>query len=276
MKLSERIKVLVFDYDGTLVDYEQHMSEYTKDALIKLKENGYKLALASGRTCSMCKRVVDEVIDSNTFDFIFGGNGAEYMDTNTGIIEKMHYIDIPEIVKIMKSLENTIGIPVIYNDDVMNVPSWVDIDKYSNVFKWTVNPFEKIEYKDINYTVPKVMYLFNEKDYEIVINTLHSINLDGYYLARTRPVAIEIIPNGVSKGNAIDMLIDNYGYKKEEIMSFGDEENDLPMLNKSIGVIMDNARMELKKGADYICDDVREGGIYSFLIENGFFDNEKK
>lgn len=272
MKLNEEIKVLAFDYDGTLVDYNRQMSLSTKQALLKLKENGYKLALASGRICTMCKDVISEVIDVNTFDYIFGGNGSEYLDVKTGDIKIMHYIDIPEMARIMKALDNTIGIPAIYNNDLMHIPYGVDKNKYLHLFKWSVNQIENIKFEDIYYTVPKVLYIFDEKDYEKALEVLNKADLDGYHFVRSRPTALEIMPDCVSKANVVDILINEFGYRREEIMSFGDEENDLPMLNNSVGVIMENAREELKKGFKYICEDVRKGGISSFLKENGFIE----
>ena len=55
----------------------------------------------------------------------------------------------------------------------------------------------------------------------------------------------------------------------KQILSFGDMENDMPMLECSSGVIMDNARDELKARIPLHTAAVDKEGIYDFLSKNG-------
>jgi len=44
-----KVKVIVLDIDGTLLNSEKRISDLTKNALIQAQENGVKIILASGR-----------------------------------------------------------------------------------------------------------------------------------------------------------------------------------------------------------------------------------
>ena len=44
-----KIELIVMDMDDTLMTSENHLSEKTKSYLLDLQNEGYKLALASGR-----------------------------------------------------------------------------------------------------------------------------------------------------------------------------------------------------------------------------------
>ena len=54
----------------------------------------------------------------------------------------------------------------------------------------------------------------------------------------------------------------------EEVMSFGDSDNDLPMLRGSkVAVAMGNAEDIVKENADYVCLDNNQQGVSVFLKE---------
>lgn len=43
------IRLIVTDMDGTLLNYEDHISKENKEALLAYQQNGTKVMLASGR-----------------------------------------------------------------------------------------------------------------------------------------------------------------------------------------------------------------------------------
>ena len=60
--------------------------------------------------------------------------------------------------------------------------------------------------------------------------------------------------------------MNRFGLMPEEIMAFGDAENDIGMLSfAGIGVAMGNARDNVKAAADYVTDDVDSNGISNAL-----------
>ena len=70
------------------------------------------------------------------------------------------------------------------------------------------------------------------------------------------------------KGNAVNAVLDYYGFSKEEAIAFGDGENDVEMLEAvGTGVAMGNAGDEVKARAAAICRPVEEDGVYYYCLE---------
>ena len=73
---------------------------------------------------------------------------------------------------------------------------------------------------------------------------------------------IEINTAGVNKGTGLVNLGKVLGIKREEIMAFGDGDNDIVMLKEAgIGVAMANAEDKVKETADYITLSNEEDGV---------------
>jgi len=54
----DKIKLIVMDMDGTLLDSDKNISSYTMDLLKRLNSDGYKLGIASGRPIIGLKRTI--------------------------------------------------------------------------------------------------------------------------------------------------------------------------------------------------------------------------
>jgi Cof subfamily protein (haloacid dehalogenase superfamily) len=77
---------------------------------------------------------------------------------------------------------------------------------------------------------------------------------------------VEIVPENVDKGKSLQKLGEHLGISRDEIMAFGDGENDIEMLKfAGIGVAMGNADDRVKESADYVTDSVDDDGIIHAL-----------
>ena len=82
---------------------------------------------------------------------------------------------------------------------------------------------------------------------------------------------LDIAPNNVTKGNALQVLMDYLKVSKEDILSIGDNLNDIDMFQVSgIGAAINSASDEVKKFASYITlNSAEDGGcaeaIYKFI-----------
>ena len=270
MKLKDQIKIVVFDYDGTLVDYHRQMSDKTIEALNLLKKNGYKLAIASGRMCRIIGNIISEYTDYRVFDYFFGANGSEYL-----VIDKNDYVSLnslssEEIKSIVMKLDGTIGVPSVYNPYHCYVPINTKKERYSEFEKYIGYNFEQFDFSQLQDTFPKVLYFFEEKDYDKAYEVLSSNEFSNYSLVRSNKRILELLPKGVSKANCIKLLTELENVDSRQIMAFGDEQNDLSMMQSCVGVAMGNARDEIKRKVDYIAPNVNEDGIYGFFKEHEF------
>ncbi len=67
---------------------------------------------------------------------------------------------------------------------------------------------------------------------------------------------LEFLPLGVSKGEAIAKVAEDYGVRRQEVLCFGDAHNDISMLSwAGLGVAMDHAHAEVKATAAFSAPD---------------------
>ena len=77
---------------------------------------------------------------------------------------------------------------------------------------------------------------------------------------------LRILQHGVNKKSAVESLLKRIGIRGEECIAFGDNLNDLEILQYAgIGVCMGNGSEELKQTADYITDSLNYDGIIHAL-----------
>ncbi len=94
-------------------------------------------------------------------------------------------------------------------------------------------------------------------------------------LTTSDPGLVEILPPGVNKGSGLQLLLDHLGLTRDEVMVFGDFDNDLPLFDVAgFRVAMGNAIPELKSRADFVTLTNAEDGIAHalelFILNNPY------
>jgi Cof subfamily protein (haloacid dehalogenase superfamily) len=85
-------------------------------------------------------------------------------------------------------------------------------------------------------------------------------------ITRWNPGSVDVIAKGGGKRNAVCRYLEENGIAPEEIIAFGDAENDMGMLRLAgIGVALGNAEDQVKAIADYVTDDIDEDGVANAL-----------
>ncbi|MBR7189341.1 MAG: HAD family phosphatase [Clostridia bacterium] len=84
----------------------------------------------------------------------------------------------------------------------------------------------------------------------------------GASFLKSKPHYIEIVPEGVDKGRALLRLAGHLGVARDEVMAFGDGQNDVAMIEAAgTGVAMRNGCPEALRAADIIAPTNREDGV---------------
>lgn len=257
--------MMVFDLDGTLLDNNRDMPSENIEYLNKLKNNGYIIVIATGRTV---KSAYNRLNNNNCVNYIISDTGA-----------KIYNLDKKEIIY-NKSISNDIASNILNLYD--NNFRYIDICSNGKYYKYSLFLEENSEvvktYKDKNDLLDDIneidhigmsfkddKYVFEIYDYiNKNFNDLDCIIMqdsfaDGKWL--------EILPKGSSKYNAINELAKYLNISNDEIMAFGDGLNDIEMIEKcGIGVAMANALDEVKSKANYITKKTNEElGVIDFL-----------
>ncbi len=254
------IKAIFFDVDGTLISHQLgDVPQSTRECLKKLKEKGIKIFISTGRH-------MNELLDLPVKDIVFDG----YITLNGCVClnEQRQYIyGNPFSKEIQKGLVD------IFSQKQFPIVLVENKQFYINFCN------EKVEFvqKQISTSLPKVdIYkgedifqatMFIDKNEECKVR---SILPEGCKFTRWNPYGVDIISNGGGKVEGIKHILDLFHIQQNEIMAFGDGENDIDMLKFSeIGIAMGNAFDEVKEIADYITDHVDHDGILHALQHFG-------
>ena len=245
MNYREHIKAVAFDFDGTLIDFNYNATEYTKKALIRLNEEGYKVCLSSGRPCFMALRAFREKFPEAKLDYVFGCNGSEIMDVEKDETRILYPLSAQEIRYIGKVLDNDYLMVGIYEGEKFLVNHIRESEQLDSWMKARYLTPTLYDYSKNDKDRSKVIVVNERQDREKEIEFVKGIDLSDFSCFFSSPYCFEIAPKGISKAKSCEELAKILDCDMSQIMTFGDMENDMPMLKVTTGVIMDNATDEL-------------------------------
>lgn len=249
------IKAVFFDIDGTIYSHTTgDMPQSTKIAIKKLKEKGIQCVIATGRNLPDMKGIPVNDIE---FDGYITMNGQLCLDKNKDIIysNPIDKEDEQFILELFKKKQ----LPVVLVDKD---------DMYINYIDDTVTYVKN----DVSTPVPIVMEYQEKYIYLASIFTFN--NVDKWFeehmktckVFRWHPGSIDIYSRNSDKVEGIKRYLALNNLTREEIMVFGDGENDVEMIAYAgIGIAMGNAHEDAKKACDYVTDHIDENGVYKAL-----------
>ena len=252
-------KIVFFDIDGTLLDFEKNLPENTIDAINKLKENGTYVAIATGRGPFMFDSI-REKLGIQTFVSL---NGQYVVFENEVIFKNPLPLNVLEsLYREAKSNDHPL---VLMSEHTMKAT--VNYHKFIEIGMNSLNMEhpKKDEYFHIQGDIYQAL-LFCEKIHDKqYIEKFSNLNF-----IRWHQFSTDVLPAGGSKANGIKKIIENLGFQIDDVYAFGDGLNDIEMLKLAgTAVVMGNGLPEVKKHADYITTDVDDNGIWNGLKELG-------
>lgn len=259
----DHIKLAVSDIDGTLVNEDKKVTPLTREAIKTFQERGGSFTLATGR---IEKSAIPYCRDLNIRVPVILYNGARIVDPLTGEVLWEKSLQKEDFNKALVLRSQYPFDYLIYSDGEAFVFERSD----------AVKLFESGDGYEC--TIIKDPDMFKERDVTKILmigdNSFFSGFREDFNGIRENPAALvqsesnylEILPEGVNKGRALDKLQEILGLNKENIICFGDNMNDIEMLqNAGTGIAMENARSEVKEAADQLTSSHNDDGVGCFL-----------
>lgn len=267
------IKLIVTDLDGTFLN-SNHVTipQENIDAFRKAHEMGIKVAVASGRT----KILTDYLMEQLPFlDYLITSNGAVTYDLRTGEIVCQTLLDNSKSVEIFDILKDHKLIYEIY----FNGDCYMNPDSYSRFDEEHIAPHIYKLLNNFIKEVPDLSLLIGECGIEklnILTLTAQERVLLEEKISRSGKVAfassfpvtegkngnLEMTDINATKGFAVKGLCEALNITKENVMCFGDGENDCPMLRfADYSFAMANGSDYAKSTAKYLTDTNDNAGV---------------
>lgn len=267
------VKAIFLDMDGTILHENNKASNYTKDVVDELREKGFKVFLATGRSYSEIHQLVPEGFK---VDGIISSNGT------TGEIEDQnlfkHSLSLEQVKKIVKLAQQQhiyyevfpFGAQrIVLKEDYQWMRDMITGETPPNNVshsEWTSRldaMKDKIDWRDelpdLDYSK---IYLFNLnldkittfRDELIQNKVLLSISV-----SNSSRYNAETMAYNTDKGTGIKEMIEHFGIQQEETLVIGDSDNDRAMFDfGQYTVAMKNARQEIKDITDEVTEETNE------------------
>ncbi len=266
--MTTKPHLIAIDLDGTLLNSEKNISERTKSVIAEARRQGHHVAIATGRPYRASVRYYNELaLDSPIVNF----NGAfvhhpldrsfgtyhSPMELNTArsIVSSCTEINVKNIMaEVLDDVYLHQHDELIMQNMIMNESSIYTGEIHKNLkdnpTSLLIHPHEQ--------QLADLRSMLKEHHAEMIEHRVWAAPLN----------IIEIVRAGLNKSVGLKRLAEHFNVPQERIIAFGDEDNDLEMIEYAgTGVAMGNAITELKNISNEITMTNEEDGVASFLEE---------
>lgn len=261
------IKLVATDIDGTILIPEGEFTQEVKTCINKLCLKGIKVVLVTGRMHAAAIKIAKELGLTTP---VISYQGGLVIENGKKLYER--YLTEAQAEKIIEwAKQEKIHLNLYNNDILYSEIEDYEIKRYCNNqhTEFLIKNFKDIKKDKINkilaidYSNPDRITKY-EKELPKIFPDL--------YIVKSTPCFLEFSNKEASKKCAVEFLQNHWGLKKEEILTIGDQNNDIALLQAGgVKIAMGNATEELKSVADCITDSVYENGFVK-AIEKHCFD----
>lgn len=276
-------KAVALDMDGTLLNAENTIDEDLAAFLQKVRGQGVKLFLASGRSEI---EIRDAVPEGFAFDGMVSANGMGVYRGEEKLVQ--HAIE-PEVTREAVRRAREMGMYyelhrlradryALAADEAM-LEAAVDGERPDSLLENEWNARKDAVANEIVWLDELVLddiikvYFFSKDQGELAkwMDVLDDLK-ERFSFSTSSSSAhnVEIMVAGVDKGTGVELLLEAYGIDGGDMLAVGDAENDLPMFQVAgMAVAMENAQHHVKAEADDMTDlPYDEGGLLDYLEQH--------
>ncbi|WP_269685043.1 Cof-type HAD-IIB family hydrolase [Flavobacterium lacustre] len=240
---KEKIKVVISDLDGTLLNSEHRISSYTKSIFKELHDQNYLIIVATGRHHLDAMAIIEEL---GFPVYLVTSNGARIHSPTKELLFAFNLKS--EAVQSVLSLEIDPEITtVLFKEEVWQTSK---TNKKLNSFqKEMTYPPEVVDFDTLE-DFSAIKIFFTHDNHEKLVALKERILVDHseeFSHAFSLPICLEFMDKSVDKSVAIAKILEKENFSFQEAIAFGDGFNDENMLKATgKGLIMGNAPENLK------------------------------
>lgn len=269
-------KILFSDLDGTLLNDAKEITEGNRTAILEALAQGHKFVITTGRATSCAIDLAKRLGLTMEGCFCIAYNGGCIYDMYHQ--KAIYNRTLPlEHVRYLLDAAHHLGIHAhtYLGAQVISEHDTEDLRRYA--------ASTQMDYR----VVPDACTVLTEEPCKVLVvdyeqhqplvtyqNTVAGWcagKADTYFSCRE---LLEVVPTGVTKGAAIQILCEHLGIPEENTISAGDADNDISMLQAThVSVVMKNAADYMYQYGTYITrhDNNHDGiseVIHQFMLEN--------
>lgn len=252
--------LVVTDIDGTLVDDDKQVSDVTMRYIEEFRSRGGLFTIATGRGEKAARPFIEKLrIDIPAIIF----NGGELYHPKSGALYA-HYLNKRVFNLVIDRFKDTdLGIVTYHNDRIFISDYKPSHDLYMSQERVEVERIPDIKAVD---EVNKILLVGDVSKAKKIIDSLEIDSGISINHVQTEDVYLEVLPDGISKGEGLKELCAYLGVPIQKTIAFGDHMNDIDMLRTAgCGIAMENAIDEVKKAARFVTRKNTDNGVAHVL-----------
>ena len=273
--------MIAADLDGTLLNDDGVITPATKNALIHAQENGIRMVIATGRSPRFTAREQEQLqMERFKDNYIIALNGQEICRFSDGHIWRGPRVPAADVSPVLKLANDYCLEALCYDGNVRY--QYLPPDFQAKKEAW-LRGRQAAAYKDhesilgekrpiTSWEAPfprevnKIALLHSSVRLQEVLPLIRDRLAPGLKALLVKPNWLEIIPTGVSKGEALKRIMEETGIQTSEVAVFGDGENDIDMIKTAgYGFAMGNAFPSVKQAAFAVTASNNQDGIAKAL-----------
>ena len=260
------VKIVFSDIDGTVLTSQHVVTSQTKDAVKKLVAKDIPFVLVSAR---MPEAIYPITEDMGIKMPIICYSGAYVLDKEGRELASTYMAAVP-VRKLLAEIGEKFPAVTV---NFYSAHHWYVTDKQdARVRREEEITSAQAEQADFDSllaqgTLPHKILLMAEPADCAAAEKYFQQHYPQFQVARSSDILLEIMDGAVSKAAGIEVMLKDYGLDKSEALSFGDNYNDLAMLEYTgMSVAMGNAPDDVKAVAKAVTLSNNDSGIAAFLI----------
>lgn len=260
-----KMKLVAIDLDGTLLHDDMSISSYTKEIIKKVQDKGIRIVVATGRMFDAAQLKTKELDLGDVPVICYTGAWVRMNESEKSLMKE----EIPPqvVTEILAIAREQHWLAYTFYHDRVYLPNhhpWEEkYEKYRS---------QKTGYLGENFYHPKessTRIIFANpsetvrRNIRMIVEDKFSEEVEVFFPGDD---FVDVHRKGVSKGHALSKLCQEWQISAEEVVSFGNTENDVSMLRfAGESWAVSNADDVAKKAAKHICLSNNEDGVAKIL-----------
>ena len=245
--LKDTVKIVASDLDGTLLAPNHQLSDFTKQTLTELHQQGYTFIFATGRHHVDVAGIREQ---TGIPAYMITSNGARVHDLNDNLTYAKNIPAhlVQQVVDVLKS-DPEIFIHIYMNDEWLMNRDDEGMKNFHDETGFTYRLF------DVNNApqegIAKIFFTHPNQEHEYLVpfeDKLNELLGDKLNIAFSTPWCLEVMAAEVSKGDALQAVAQSIDLELENCIAFGDGMNDVELLSMAgKGLVMGTSHEKVLK-----------------------------
>lgn len=265
--MNKKIRLLAIDLDDTLLRDDNTITEYTRNVLRDVKHRGVEVLIATGRMFQTAEPVAKKIGLGDLPMILFSGGLIQRVESKEILFE--HLIPLELAQKLLQRGKERNWYLQSYIDDELLVDTMTDVTRRYEIGVGAKAVALGEDFYEPKKGPNKILCIEEPHRMDTIVEEMRQYMGQSLDFVRSKLDFLEIVAPQVSKGNALQFMGQKWGISLDEMVSFGNSENDISMLRiTGRSVAVGNAENIAVHAAKERCATNEEDGVAKWIEQH--------